>query len=72
MQSYYHAYQSYERRILRGELGKITPAKFQPSPNVVRLPLTYRLGDRLVRIGLKLKGQARAGHALSSSTMAEK
>jgi hypothetical protein len=72
MQSLYHAYQCYERRVLRGELGKLTPAKFQPSPKVVRLPFTYRLGDRLVQIGLKLKGQAQAGHALSSSTMAEK
>jgi hypothetical protein len=72
MQSLYHAYQAYERRVLRGELTERTSATSRAVIRTPRLPFTFRLGDRLVRIGLKLKQRALAGHALSSSTMAEK
>jgi hypothetical protein len=71
MQSLYQAYQSYERKVLRGELDKIPAVPHSELKNN-RLPFSYRLGDSLVRIGLKLKRQAQAGHALTSTTMALK
>jgi hypothetical protein len=71
MNHLYHAYQTYERRIIRGELDKV-PAAPHVHQSPIRPPLAYRLGERLVRIGLKLQRQTLAGHTLTSTTMAEK
>ncbi len=67
----YHAYQAYERRICRGELDR-TPIALRTKRVAGRLPFAYRLGERLVRAGLKLQRRALAGHALAFTTMAER
>lgn len=71
MNHLYHAYQTYERRVIRDELA-IPSAAARVHQSPIRQPLAYRLGERLVRIGLKLQRQTRAGHALTTTTMAEK
>jgi len=72
MHSLYQAYQAYERRVSRDELGTLTPIRRISTARSPLPSLSYRLGDWLVRIGLKLKHQPQAGHALTSTTMAEK
>jgi hypothetical protein len=71
MLSLYHAYQAYERRAIRGELDA-EPAAPKKANRFSRPPFTFRLGDLLIRTGLRLKHQTQAGHALASTTMAEK
>ncbi len=71
MLSLYHAYQAYERRMLRSELSATAPAPKKESRKA-RLPLAFRLGDLLVRVGTRLKHEAITGHALTSSIMAER
>jgi hypothetical protein len=71
MNSLYQAYQAYERRVSRGELTTHQVAVPQISL-LNRLPITYRLGKNLVRLGLKLERRALAGHALTSLSRAEK
>ncbi len=68
MNSLYQAYQAYERRILHGELDTRKPV----TPRTIRFSFTYRLGDLLLHLGLKLKRRALAGHAITFATMAEK
>jgi hypothetical protein len=68
MYSLYHAYQAYERRAGRGELDEQAPLRRLPWAE--RSSFAYRLGDMLVRTGLKLKHQPLAGQALTSSSMA--
>jgi hypothetical protein len=68
MNSLYQAYQSYERRVLRGELQDVAPEKIRAP----RLTFRYRLGDRLVRLGMKLKYRAYAGHSLAGTARASK
>jgi hypothetical protein len=71
MLSIYQAYQAYERRANRGEVDElITPRIKVMKP--IRLTFSWRLGDLLIRTGMKLKHQTQAGHALTTSTMAEK
>lgn len=72
MQSYYQAYQSYERRALRGEFQPTPPQSAAPAPVPASHTFRYLLGDRLVRLGLRLKGQAQAGMAFARSTMLQK
>ena len=71
MLSLYHAYQAYERRVARGELD-IEPVAPKKASRFSHPPFTFRLGDLLIRTGMKLKHQNQAGHALTSTTMAEK
>jgi hypothetical protein len=71
MLSLYHAYQAYERRIMRGELSAAPPAS-RKETRKAHLSLAFRLGDLLVRAGMRLKHEAVTGHALTSTTMAER
>ncbi len=71
MLSLYHAYQAYEKRLSRGEFNS-TPATIRKARRVHHLPFTFRLGNLLIRTGVKLMQRTQAGHALTSSTMAEK
>ncbi len=70
MQSLVHAYQAYEQRVLKGELGENPAPQTLKPARFMRLPFTYRLGEGLVRIGTKLKNRTRAGHTLAAGTMA--
>lgn len=71
MLSLYHAYQAYEKRLSRGEFDS-TPARVKKSRRTPHLPFTFRLANLLIRTGVKLMQRTQAGHALTSSTMAEK
>jgi len=69
MLSIYQAYQSYERRARRGEFAQSIRASGRPALPL-QAKLSYRLGDLLVRVGMKLKHQPQAGHGLMSTGMA--
>lgn len=71
MLSLYHAYQAYENRLARGEFDNL-PARVRKPREVPHLPFTFRLGNLLIRTGVRLMQRTQAGHALTSSTMAEK
>jgi len=72
MKSIYHAYQTYERRVARGEMDLYGTSPRQRRERTPHEPLLARLGDTLIRTGMKLKRARRAGHAMPSTTMAEK
>ena len=75
MKSIYHAYQTYERRVARGEMDCYGTSPCPPRERSVRIPhepFLARLGDTLIRTGMKLKRAQRAGHAMPASTMAGK
>jgi hypothetical protein len=59
MMSFYRAYQCFERRVIRGELHS----------RLTRQPLRVRLGDWLIRAGLRLKRPYSAEPRLNSSTL---
>ena len=67
MKSLYHAYQAYERRVIRGELDN--------SPGIAanraapREPLLAQFGDLLIHTGLKLKRRYAAGKSMAWSPM---
>lgn len=69
MSSIYHAYQAYEKKITRGEFCELPGDHKTIKPLDMRL--SYRLGDLLVRTGLKLKRHACAGYPLTA-VMAQK
>ena len=71
MLSLYHAYQTYENRLVRGEFNN-APARVKKAREYPRFPFAFRLGNLLVRMGVRLMQRTQAGHALTSSTMAEK
>jgi hypothetical protein len=71
MLSLYHAYQAYEKRLSRGEFSS-APSRARKAKEIHHLPFTFRLGNLLIRMGVKLMQRTQAGHALTSSTMAEK
>lgn len=71
MLSLYHAYQAYENRLTRGEFDNL-PARARKIKRIPQLPFSFRLGNLLIRTGVRLMQRTRAGHALTSSTMAEK
>lgn len=71
MSSIYHAYQAYEQRVTRGEFDEM-PGDHRKIIKPFKVKFSYRLGDWLIRTGLKLKHQTQAGHALTTSTMAER
>lgn len=72
MKSIYHAYQSFERRVARGEMDYYGTSPRLRRERTLREPLLSRLGDTLIRAGMKLKRARRAGHAMPVTTMAEK
>jgi len=67
MKSLYHAYQAYERRVIRSELDN-TPGKavnrFAP-----REPLLAQVGDLLIHTGLRLKRRYATGKLMAWSPM---
>jgi hypothetical protein len=65
MESLYHAYQAYEKRAERGEF---LPKSKENSPSTHRA-LRARLGDLLIRTGLKLQGRDCAGKPMAWSPM---
>lgn len=69
MESFYHAYEAYERRVIRGEFAG--PAlKNQPThPFPYFEPILARLGDFLVRTGMRLKYRYAAGKPMAWSPM---
>ena len=71
MLSLYHAYQAYEKRLAHDEFNS-SPARVRKARQIHHLPFTFRLGNLLIRTGVKLMQRTQAGHALTSSTMAEK
>lgn len=68
MESLYQAYQAYERRVIRGEF-------YQPRPAVTyirysfREPALARLGDFLIRTGMRLKCRYAAGKPMAWSPL---
>ncbi len=52
--SLYHAYEAYERRVIRGEFSA-PPSKKSKIRISYREPVLARFGDFLVRTGMKLK-----------------
>jgi hypothetical protein len=69
MLSLYHAYECYERRVARGEFDNVRSAP-QKAIRVARPSLSFRLGDLLIRTGMRLKHQTQAGHALTAAARA--
>ncbi len=54
METLYHAYQAYERRVERGEFSTRPPKKVYIR-YAFREPVLARFGDFLIRTGMKLK-----------------
>ena len=67
MKSFYHAYQAYERRVIRGEFDDL-PRKTKNRSNPIE-PLLSQLGDLLIQMGLKLKQQHATSKPLAWSPM---
>jgi hypothetical protein len=68
MESLYHAYEAYERRVMRGEFSthrlKKTYIRYS-----YKEPFLARFGDFLIRTGMKLKCRYATGKALTWSPM---
>ena len=54
MESFYHAYEAYERRVMRGEFSSLRPGA-RPAGFASPEPLMARFGDFLIRTGTRLK-----------------
>lgn len=67
MKSLYHAYETYERRIIRGELN--TNPRKAVKRTTPREPLLAQVGDLLIHAGLKLKRRYAAGKPMAWSPM---
>jgi hypothetical protein len=68
MESFYHAYEAYERCKIRGEF-YVAPKKSGYRPTH-REPLLAQIGDLLIQTGLKLKRRyASKNHILYSPMM---
>jgi hypothetical protein len=67
MSSFNHAYQAYERRVIRGEMD-YHPKK-SARRTVTHEPLAARIGDLLIQTGLKLKRRYSPGKSMSWSPM---
>ncbi len=65
MESLYQAYQAYEKRAERGEFLARRNGYNAPTHR----PLRARLGDLLIRTGLKLQGRDCAGKPMAWSPM---
>lgn len=68
MKSLYQAYQAYERRVERGELFPLRPARSHLTP-ASHEPLLVLFGDLLIQAGLKLKRRYAAGKPMAWSPM---
>ena len=67
MESFYCAYLAYEKRVVHGEMqGNTSKITGRAHLSVFLLP---RLGDLLVRAGMKLKKQQVAGKSMSLSPL---
>jgi len=67
MKSFYHAYQAYELRVIRGEMDWNTGRRTK-RPGMQE-PLLARLGDLLIQAGLQLKRQQVAGKPMAWSPL---
>jgi hypothetical protein len=67
MKSLYHAYEAYERRVIRGELSTMPRKAIKKSAR--HEPLLAQLGDLLIRTGLRLKQRTAAGKPMAWSPM---
>jgi hypothetical protein len=67
MGSFFQAYESFERRILRGEF--FSPAGSRRKAASRAEPFLSRLGDVLIHAGLKLKRLTAAGKPLALSSI---
>jgi hypothetical protein len=65
MESLYQAYQAYEKRV---EHGEFLPRRRDNYPSTYRT-MRARLGDLLIRTGLKLQGRDFAGKPMAWSPM---
>jgi hypothetical protein len=65
MESLYQSYQAYEKRVERGEF---LPKRKDAYPFTYRT-MRARLGDMLIRTGLKLQGRDCAGKPMAWSPM---
>jgi hypothetical protein len=68
MKSLYHAYQTYETRVARGEFSVLKPAR-KPAKPILPAPVEASLGDLMIRLGLKLKRHAMAGKSMAWSPL---
>jgi hypothetical protein len=67
MKSLYHAYEAYERRVIRGEFDTVSRKAAQPASP--REPLLAQVGDLLIHTGLKLKRRYAAGKPMAWSPL---
>jgi hypothetical protein len=67
MKSLYHAYEAYERRVIRGEM--CTKVWKPAVPPKSRKPLLVLVGDLLIRAGLKIKRYQAAGKPMVLSPL---
>jgi hypothetical protein len=68
MESLYHAYEAYERRVERGEFTAHKPENMFIRYSF-REPFLARFGDFLIRTGMRLKCRYAAGKSMSWSPM---
>jgi hypothetical protein len=68
MGSLYHAYEAYERRVMRGEFSNHRLAR-ATNKSTSREPILARFGDLLIRTGLKLKRRYATGMPMAWSPM---
>jgi hypothetical protein len=68
MESLYQAYQSYERRVIRGEFTRPQPRKIYIRYSF-REPALARLGDFLIRTGMRLKCRYATGKPMAWSPL---
>ncbi len=53
MNDHYHAYEAYERRVMRGEFARFP--ENNPKQRTPREPILTQLGDLLIQTGMRLK-----------------
>jgi hypothetical protein len=68
MESLYHAYEAYERRVMRGEFSSRRLAREYNQP-AFHERLLAQFGDLLIRTGLKLKHRYASGKPMAWSPM---
>jgi hypothetical protein len=68
MESLYQAYQAYERRVLHGEF-TTRRARQVYIQTTFREPVLSKIGDLLIRTGLRLKRRYAAGKPMAWSPM---
>ena len=67
MKSLYHAYEAYERRVIRGELDNSPEKDLKPSTR--REPMLAQFGDLLIQTGIRLKRRQAASKPMTWSPM---